>query len=839
LLAKSEISADPPDPPRSRRATPIGLIVLASLFALTGGTALLAEQVFEKLLSTLLGASTPAAATVLAVYFGGLTAGGLLYGQVLRRRVRRPLKAYALLEGTVAVWALFLCLAFDRLIGVFAPFLALGNESGALLQVCRVVVAGCWILPATIPMGASFPSIVDALEGLALANPGRAISGLYACNLLGAIGGAFLGPFVAFPTLGMDGTLLLVFSVNALVSLAAFTLARTHPDRERPAPAAGSSPEPLASTDGAALLAGVAFLSGYLFFSLEVVWTQLIGTVIGNSVYAFAAMLAMVLAGLGLGAALISLRFPNERHIPSRELGRTLLAGAIVAALMSGLWPSVPGALARMGGSIDSFAAAEALRWAVAAVLLIPPATAFGMIFPALFRLDVFPVSGSGATAGTLVAANSVGSILGALSTGFGLIPAVGSELSLRLLASLAALLALPIGLIRAAAAARRGMLVFSAAALAAVWIQPKWNRLALTSGEQVYFGRAFVDSASLLRYFREDTVGGFTTVVENPSESGPVRTLLTNGKFQGNDSGEMEGQTGFALTPMLFAEKFDQGLSIGLGTGRTAYAIAAMGVPSVDIAEIAPGIVGAADDWFSHVNRRILRAPQARLFLEDGRNLLLLREKRYDLITVEVTSVWFAGATNLYSREFYELARRRLKTGGVFQQWIQVHHIGFEELSSAIVTVGRVFPHVSFWVVGGQGLIIASDQPQQIQPGFLARIERYHDSVGWSGESLAKRFEDLLASRLLAPEDVSRMSRLPRFRSNTDRNRYLEYATPRYNNAREDVTRRNIRALARFGSYPPPLLAPDAKGPLAEAARKVGLEQYLRRHGFRLVQRP
>src|SRR5688500_6167046 len=177
----------------TRRAGP-QLAVLGVLFTLTGCTALLAEQAFEKLLSTLIGASTPAAAIVLAVYFSGLTVGGVLYGLVPAIR-QRPLKTYAALEAAVALWALFLWLTFDRLITVFVPFLAIGLESFWLTQLTRVLVAACWILPATIPMGASFPAIVDALERVRPPRGGRSISRFYSLNLLGAISGAIAGPF--------------------------------------------------------------------------------------------------------------------------------------------------------------------------------------------------------------------------------------------------------------------------------------------------------------------------------------------------------------------------------------------------------------------------------------------------------------------------------------------------------------------------------------------------------------------------------------------------------------------------------------------------------------------
>src|SRR5207253_7967493 len=108
-------------------------------------------------------------------------------------------------------------------------------------------------------------------------------------------------------------------------------------------------------------------------------------------------------------------------------------------------------------------------------------------------------------------------------------------------------------------------------------------------------------------------------------------------------------------------------------------------------------------------------------LHLEDGRNVLLTDPARYDLITLEITSIWYAGTTNLYSREFYELADRRMNPDGVLQQWVQLHHISSAEIASAVATVREVFPYVSFWYFGDQGMIVATHRPQVIEP---ARVD-------------------------------------------------------------------------------------------------------------------
>lgn len=806
------------------------LLLLGLLFTCTGCTALLAEQAFEKLLSTLVGASTPAAATVLAVYFGGLTLGGLLYGRFRSKRPGRPLRTYALLEGAVALWALFLYLTFDQLVSLFAPVLSLGVDHFWRMQLLRVLVASVWILPATIPMGATFPAIVDSVEQIGGSDHRRMVARFYGFNLLGAIVGSIGGPFYAFPKWGLDGTLLFAFLINADVALIGLLFARwmgrAGRTEEMPQVAA-----PLAVSSETSLLMAIAVYSGFQFFALEVVWTHLIGTVLGNSVYAFAAMLAMVLIGLGLGAWVTSVRFPGRPHLPVSEVGGLLVAGALLVAITGGRWPDVPGALVTLGHSINSFGSSELLRWSMAALLLVPAAMTLGMVYPTLFRLKEFPLHGSGSVAGRLVAANAIGSIAGALMSGFVLIPRLGSEVTLILLTCLAA--ALGIWILYTQAVESRRSLILGLLAIAVALLQPRWSRLGLTSGGQVYFGTGPVGPGTVLSFFHEDTLGGFTTVIRNIGERGdPYLTLLTNGKFQGNDAGEMAAQTGFAMTPMMFVPHLDEALSIGLGTGRTAYVLSAMGFRSVDIAEIAPGIVQAAP-YFAHTNGSVLRRPNTRLILEDGRNVLLLRPKKYDLITIELSSIWFAGSTNLYSQEFEKLARQRLKPDGVLQQWIQIHHITVDELGTVMATARAVFPYVSFWTVGGQGLVVASSRPQEIQQAFLDAIQAHAREIGWQPEHLENSLTELVSSRLLSPEDVSELVTRQGFVLNTDRNRRLEYLTPRYNHIHYNFGIRNMRILIPFASFAPPRVSPDAQGPLAQVCRRVDKNDYLHAHNI------
>jgi spermidine synthase len=524
----------------------------------------------------------------------------------------------------------------------------------------------------------------------------------------------------------------------------------------------------------------------------------------GNSIYAFAIMLAVVLLGLLLGGAIATTISGARPQLAGLFL---LIAAALLAAQYL-LWPHVPHQFTVWGGHITTFAGGEMLRWTLAIILLLPSTTALGAVYPLLFRMAP---QIEGALVGRMAAVNAIGCIAGALIVGFLLIPAIGSEATLMAVVVLYALLGISVYLLDRG---RRGFVIAAiggGAILLLIGTAPPWDRLAITSGEHVYF-RQFLQPGSRLLFFHEDTAGGMTTVTDTPLRNGEhVRTLLTNGKFQGNDSGERVAQSAFALVPLLHVRHFDRALVVGLGTGQSAQIVRGAAFRRVDIAEIAPGIVAAADAGFRHLNRGVLHDVRTRLHLEDGRNFLLLDDGRYDLITMELSSVWFAGVTNLYSKEFYALARDRMQPDGIFQQWIQVHHIGAAEVASAIITLRSVFPYVSFWYIGRQGILVASSSPQVVQPIAIANARAHSHDLLLAPDAVDPMIKIVLGNRLLAPDDVSRLAATVDVRVNTDRNRAFEYFTPRYNLSREPLEEINVALLSRFATSSPHRLAPGA----------------------------
>lgn len=617
---------------------------------------------------------------------------------------------------------------------------------------------------------------------------------------------AVLGPYFILPNVGLRGGMWLCFAICASIAVTVQLL----PDPV-PTPAAVSvAPSLRPHLDrNAFLLLAISFVSGLAFFSLEVIWTHLIGTVIGGSVYAFSSMLAAVLIGLWIGAAIVNRPGMDERF----PTGLMLASCAFALLLQLRAWDwtcflfTLPGPAIYRG-----FYTREWYRLLIVLVLIVPPATLLGMIYPRVLRSPLVKHGRGAWLAGYLSASNSLGCLMGALGATFLFVPWLGSENSLKAIIVVFAIM--PLFLVAHQTTARlaaAGAIAIPALLVAVVPIHWDWSLL--TSGAPMYFGESPATNSAAANsredapikrslIFRDEHIqGGFTTVVDlapvDGSSGHGVRSMYTNGKLQGNDDlhGEFGLNVGIVFVPATFVGRFDRALLIGLGTGQSAWMLKQAGFQEVDIAEFSPGIVRAASAYFTHINHHVLADPTVHVILEDGRNLLLVESRRqYSLITVELTTIWFSGATNLYSREFYELARKRLDSDGILQQWVQLHRIGPDAIGSAIATARTVFPYVAYWSYGGQGMIIAGNRPLVGISGrnelLASRLDRSPGLPPGLGRQI---LAEMAHAELLGTTGVDRLIARRKPVINTDQNRYIEYDTPRYSSSDRDWHTYNI----------------------------------------------
>jgi len=203
--------------------------------------------------------------------------------------------------------------------------------------------------------------------------------------------------------------------------------------------------------------------------------------------------------------------------------------------------------------------------------------------------------------------------------------------------------------------------------------------------------------------------------------------------------------------------------------------------------------------------------------YVTDGRNLLMLERGRYDLVAMEISSIWFAGTASLYNRDFYELVRARLNPGGVLQQWVQLHHLRPIDLFYVLGSVRSVFRYVRLYYIGGQGVIVASNDPAAAQTAENIRkldrtptLDRFLSLYGGSSRHLldALLLDPAGVDRYLASQGVPLALLV-----STDDNLFLEYGTPKGNvlDTRESLAQ-NLELLSRFSQPQPVLQKPSAK---------------------------
>ncbi|MBE7480658.1 MAG: fused MFS/spermidine synthase [Polyangiaceae bacterium] len=771
-------------------ATPFWIPV--ALFVVSGATGLVDQLCFSKYLTYIVGSTAHAVSAVLAAFMAGLAIGAH-FGGKLSSRIKNPLFAYGVLELAVAASVALAPFAFQALTPLYVKVAQAAPGSLVVLSGARWCLAMLVVIVPTTAMGATLPFLSRALGEGAAATPAEAarrarrLGILYAANTLGGALGALAAAYAILPALGLTKTLAAAAALSGAIGVFSLLLGRrgallaepahSGPSEAREDAEARAVPQADPGSREQVLLTTLAFASGYLVFSAEVVFTHLLALIIGNSAYAFGLILAVFLTCLFVGAS----RAPalGRRYGDATLPASLVLTGALLALTLP-LWDRLPLVFKGTGEQVASFEGREAVRGLVAFAVLCLPTSLMGLTFPLLLS-RVARYAGVGRLVGRLTAVNTIGAVTGSLVTGYLVLPALGSQRVLATCAVVFALLGVATAL-TTSATAKRFALGFAALALLLALGAPRWDLARLTSGSNVYFDSERPPDELLM--MEEDVHGGVTTVARR----GDVLTLYTNGKFQGNNGWEMNAQRFFAHYPSLFVPEHRRALVIGLGTGTTLGTIAAYPWQGVDMVEISPAIARAAKQHFGSINRNALDDPKVKLHLADGRNFLLLTTERYGLVSMELSSVWFAGASNLYSREFYRLVHSRLEPGGVFQQWVQLHHMSRRDFATILHTLADEFDHVTLFYGGGQGILVASERPLVASRAHLERMQAdptVHDSIP-NNRLLATLLDDVIVTdkglrRFI--EDSARQAGLGvGDLVSSDDNLYLEYATPRGN---------------------------------------------------------
>ena len=695
------------------RTWPTGLILpgVVACFVLSGFAALLYQTAWLRQFSLVFGTSELAVAAVLAAYMGGLSLGAAVAARYVHQ-ITRPVLFYGLLEAGIAVSALAVptLLQLARIVyvallgGQPEPVDASGlGQSFFYLIVAFIVLA----IPTTF-MGATLPLLTKYVVK-SEAQIGARVGLLYATNTVGAIGGTLVAGFVLLPLLGLNGTVWVGVVINLVVFLLAASIAiqigkttqtgkaasTAETDRQKPSAAAGEvQAEPAGVLRRRFWILPIMLLSGANAFVYEVLWTRLLGHILGGSITAFATMLAGFLSGIAIGSAIAS-RFARTREQATGYFVVAQLGIAVTSSLIYQLLPLAIPETAGLGGNV------------VFAILVLLPATVFiGATFPLAVRMLAASSPDAAPASARVYSWNTVGAIAGATLAAFFIIPLLKYEGTIKL----AVLLNASLGLAAAFLATRRvrsaivAPLIFFLGFLG--FYHPKMPEEILRSSP------VFPMPGGEIVFYE---VGRSATVVV--IEEGGSFYLRTNGLPEAAPSElgsppERRTQRNLSLFPVLARPRAESMLVVGFG-GGVALESVPRSVSSVDVIELEPQVLQANRFYGDRRENNPLDDPRINIVVNDARSALSLTEKKYDAIVSQPSHPWTAGASHLYTREFMQLAREHLTEDGVFLQWMNATFVDDFLLKALTVSMLDVFSYVRMYQVDpGTIFFLGSQQP-------------------------------------------------------------------------------------------------------------------------------
>ncbi len=608
---------------------------------------------------------------VVSVFLIGLAAGSQVFGGVAQR-LERPLRTYAVFEVAIAILALLSLPAFFLIEQLYGSLYRALPAQSVLLPMARgvlmavVVFAPAFFMGATLPLYSRwFVSRDDRVS--------RGIGILYALNTLGAAAGTAVTGFIFLPFLGLQTSI----GIGVLLSISAAALvwplgvAKRRLEAIPPVAARGVGKQ--GKNRGIVLLL-LFFFVGFVALGGEVLWTRYLGLFVHTTAYTYTITLSVVLLGIVLGS-FVAGRWFDRSKIRGRYLGALqVFTGLLLLALMmlpAEFW------IQRAGEPWIIF------------LLLLPPAALSGAAFPLAVRMRVARARDASVGAGTMAAVNTIGGVIGALGVGFVLLPGLGLEMSIKILAALSLLggFAAWLWLDPQLGRAGRGALIGSASAL--------WLVIPLFSDSQL--PADFLGRRGKIVEVHEGVASNLAAVWNDG-----ILQFEIDQWWQGSDQRSHQLVAGHL--PMLLRPENRRVLVVGLGTGQTASRFLMHDIDRLDCIDIEPAVF---DFVQRHFDTSWMDDPRVIFISGDGRDLIAHSGAAWDVISLEVGQIFRPGVAFLYTQDFYRHVRARLAAGGLVTQFLPVPFFEEQQFRDAIATFISVFPQSILWYNTSELLLV------------------------------------------------------------------------------------------------------------------------------------
>jgi spermidine synthase len=658
--------------------------------------------------SILLGNTLFSLSCVVTSFMLGLSLGSFLLDRLSAGRrkalIRNGFLLYGLAELGIGLFAVVaLPLLFSQQGSLIAINAALTGQLGQLPG--NLLFAFTTLLLPTTLMGATLPLVSHLL-------PSREdVSKIYAANLLGAALGALIASFWLIAVFGCTGAAWVVLGLNAAICVGSVKIHKrwckraalnSEVTRDAATPETPTAESLVTSRSlPTRVLLLLAFFSGFLFLAAEVLWTRQLSQVLGNRVYVTSVTLCVVLLALAAGAGL-------TRPLLKRWAPLPLILGSYLVALlfiMAGLWLKAPLMRAMVSEELKLTPGpdqllGEPLVYLTIAMLI--PATVLAVAFPTLLTTQPSGKHAKGELLGSLIAINTLGSVLGAVCGSYFLLHYLGTDGSWVMICAILLLIGfVVIWTTRDPALDRMLARALAPAALCFV----------VTGAHSLSEFRSPFFPAEALATVADDEHGIFQVVKQGKKLR--VFNNSTELVFHFGSASTQYVQEMLAHAPLLFVPNPKRVADLGTGYGITAGAFTGYRqLEKIDTVEIVPAMLESAR-LFKSGNARYYDNPRVGLHVADGRQFLVTASDSYDVISVNVSDPYLPGGASLFSQEFYTLVRSRLNPGGVFCQ-----HIFGSDTASLVHGVAKQFPHVRAAKAYGNGLIVVASTTPLPMPG-------------------------------------------------------------------------------------------------------------------------
>ncbi|KPJ66090.1 MAG: hypothetical protein AMJ43_09160 [Coxiella sp. DG_40] len=714
-------------------------LILLILFFFSGASALIYQVVWVRVFGLVFGVTIFAVSTVLAAFMTGLALGSLYFGRLIDKR-KDILAVFACLELGIGLFALLFPVLFQGLTYIYVYAHQQLATSFYLSSLIRFAVSFLFLLIPTTLMGGTLP-VLSKFFIRTLKKLGWDIGHLYSVNNLGAVLGCFAAGFFLIQTVGVRATISIAAAINILVAVVIFIMRGrltvpqapgegTDTDEVRPAEGrkvaeegdAGKYPRYVAS-----LVLWAFAIEGFCALSYEVIWTRiLLGLSSDKSVYFYSTVIITFIFGLSLGSFIVA-KFIDRRKNLLGLFGFIEIAIGVLAVWLLPIFALLPRLLAGTAATASWWLSTGKECFVFFLVMLVPT-TLMGTTFAIVSKIYTRNLKKLGNRIGSIGCLDTVGSIFGSFAAGFIFIPFVGVVKAVILTAGINLILGVLLIVFHPFTRYRAKLvtvLILFAVIGATYFVVPSHRHFRQWEAKQ---------PNDKLLYYRD----GASATVAVPQQPNRIKVLAINGAVTAMaEYYDLRVHKMLGYLPFLLHRNPQSALVIGFGMGVTAQSLIQPAIDVVDCVEICPEVIEAAAECFSRENHDVLEDSKLKVIIEDGRNHLFITDKKYGIITSNAVHVRHSG--NLYTRDFYEVCKRKLKDDGIMCQWLPTNWLSETEYQMLINSFLEVFPHTSLWYMNvSHGILLGT-------PGEL-RIDF---------ESLKQRFQDEKTNRDLAEVDL------------------------------------------------------------------------------------